>query len=61
MSFLTFLVNSTFHKSILLDLFKHAAVTPVIKCKNEDFEAYKNYRPVSDFFLLCLVFLKGSD
>ena len=46
--FFTFLVNSTFNESCFPNLLKHAAITPVIKDKNGDSEAYKNYRPVSN-------------
>ena len=54
--FFAFLVNSTFNESCFPNLFKHAAITPVIKDKNGDSEAYKNYRPVSNLsFLLKLL------
>ena len=50
--FFTFLVNSTFNESCFPNLLKHAAITPVIKDKNGDSEAYKNYRPVSNLSFL---------
>ena len=50
--FFTFLVNSTFNESCFLHLLKHAAITPVIKDKNGDSEAHKNYRPVSNLSFL---------
>ena len=50
--FFTFLVNFTFNESRFPNLLKHAAITPVIKDKNGDSEAYKNYRPVSNLSFL---------